>query len=332
MPSDRDALGGYFGVEPVGAAQAWPWPGGRLYQSGRAAFLALVQWLAPKAIWMPWFICDTMSESLAQAGVGVRRYALGTDFRIARPPRLAKAEVLLYVNYFGLCDDIEAELEAAYPREQLIFDHAQALYAAPAGVATIYSPRKFVGVPDGGILVTDLPVPAPRIRDEGSEGRLRGPRLRDALGAEAGHAAFQEAEAGLRGLPPMEMSLLTQGLLSGIDHAGVAAKRRRNFEWLHEALRTGNRLRLSLGTRQVPLCYPFWPESPFDRALLQRARVYLPTYWPELLDGASRVPSAEQTWAREWLPLPIDQRCDTAELQRRVVEPLLGQATRRGLA
>lgn len=323
-PPHRDALGGYFGVEPTGAAQPWPWPGGLLYQSGRAAFLALVECLRPEAVWMPWFICDAMCEPLAQAGIRIRRYALGADFRIAAAPSLAAREALLYVNYFGLCGDIVSELETTYPREQLIVDHAQALYAAPAGIASIYSPRKFVGVPDGGILLTALPVPPPDARDDGSEGRLRGPRLRDALGAEAGRAAFREAEASLSGLPPLAMSLLTQHMLAGIDHAGVAEARRRNFEHLHVALRDYNRLRLCQPSLpgEVPLCYPFWPARAIDRALLHRAGVFVPTYWPELI-ADRRAAAPERRWAQEWLHLPIDQRCDTAQLQERIVEPLV---------
>ena len=38
----------------------------------------------------------------------------------------------------------------------IIFDNSQAFYSKQYGTAGIYSPRKFFGLPDGGILCTDL--------------------------------------------------------------------------------------------------------------------------------------------------------------------------------
>jgi hypothetical protein len=246
---------------------------------------------------------------------------LSADFRIVAPPRLGAGEVLLYVNHFGLCDAIERELEAAYPRECLVFDHAQALYAGPGGAATIYSPRKFLGVADGGILATGDAVPAPVRVDPGSEGRLLARMLRTSRGAEAGFQAFREAEQSLDGQPPLTMSALTRRVLAAVDHDRVAEQRRRNFEFVHAALGKHNRLRLALLPGQVPLCYPLWPRRAVPRAALHRARVYVPTYWPELLEDP-RTPPAERGWAAEWLHLPIDQRYDTATLHTHVVAPI----------
>lgn len=325
VPADRDALGGYFGVGCAVQSQPWPWPGSLLLQSARAGLLALVQTLAPKAFWLPWFICDAMAEPLRQQGIRIHRYALGEDLRIVAPPRLAADEYLLYVNYFGLCDAVVSELEQAYPRERLVLDHAQALYARPAGTATLRSPRKFIGLPDGGILTTDRPVPPPAATDQESLARLRGPLLRMAFGAEAGHAEFQRAERGLAGQPPLNMSLLTHRLLAATDHAQLQAIRRRNFEFVDAALRGHNRLQWQLGEHQVPLCYPFWPRRPIERAELHRARIYVPTYWPELLEPGHPAPAQERAWAAQWLALPIDQRYDTQLLQELLVQPLLDE-------
>lgn len=51
----------------------------------------------------------------------------------------------------------------------LIVDNALALYSpARSGVASLYSPRKFSGLPDGGIAVMDAErsLPEPEERDE----------------------------------------------------------------------------------------------------------------------------------------------------------------------
>ena len=56
---------------------------------------------------------------------------------------------VLYVNYFGLCDENVERLLQEVPKEKLIIDNSQALFALPSNaMATIYSIRKFIGVPD----------------------------------------------------------------------------------------------------------------------------------------------------------------------------------------
>lgn len=329
VPASEDAIGGYIGVEPSCAAGPWPWRGGLLFQSARAAFTAFLASTAPRTVWLPWFICGSMLEPLHRCGVAVRRYALREDFRIEAPPSLGHGEALVYVNYFGLCGDVEAELVATYPGDRLIFDHAQALYAPPGGVATLYSPRKFLGVPDGGVLMTSREVAAPDRVDDASLARIQARLLRTAAGAEAGFVAFQEAERSIDGQEPLGMSVLTRRLLGAVDHARVQELRRRNFDFVHQALGRHNRLRLRCEGGQVPLCYPFWPALPLSRAEFHRARVYLPVYWPELLEDP-RVPPAERTWAAEWLHLPIDQRYDTATLQTYVVAPICAMLEERG--
>jgi hypothetical protein len=271
-----------------------------------------------------------MLEPPRQAGIPVRRYTLDDSLRITAPPTLAAGELLLGVNHFGLGDAAGAELLRLFPAEQLVFDHAQALYAPAPGVPTLYSPRKFVGLPDGGLLAAAPDVTPPHLTDTGSAARLLAARLRSSAGAEAGHGAFRQAEHSLSDLPPLAMSQLTLGLLCSVDHARVRQVRRRNFAFLHAALQGYNRLQFTLGPDQVPLCYPFWPQTPVALADLHRARVYAPIYWPELLVDGHPAPAAERRRAAEWLALPIDQRCSTEVLQHHIVEPMLRRQARAG--
>lgn len=72
-------------------------------QSARNALLALLQHGRPTAVWMPWYICDSMLEPLLACGIPVKHYALDSQLGIAGDIPLAAGEWLLYVNYFGLC-------------------------------------------------------------------------------------------------------------------------------------------------------------------------------------------------------------------------------------
>ena len=324
IPDAQDAIGGYFSME-VGRIEPIAFhPGATAFQSGRAAFRAVLESRRPKRVHLPWYLCDSMAEPLRQCGVEKQRYAIDENFRIAEPPSLRPDDWLLYVNYFGLCDAVVDELLLSYPANQVVVDNSQAFFAAPTRVlATLYSPRKFFGVPDGGYLVA----PTTRLhafeRDTDSVLRSRHLMTRLALGAEAGYAQYVEAERTLSDQPARHMSRMTEQLLSGIDHADVRHRRRQNFDLLQSHLGPYNELRWSLREDQVPLCYPLLIRRDGLREELMRARVYVPRYWPDLLASEALLPQRERRLAADLLPLPIDQRCAPEALMRYIVSPLL---------
>jgi hypothetical protein len=312
----QSAIGGYFGLElPRGSGHFHPHAS--RFQSARAAFLALLLAHRPSRVWMPWFACDSILEPLRMSGVPIARYALGADFTVGDQVALQPGEWLLVVNYFGIHDDAVAQVLRHFPSEQVIVDNAQAWYSRPRPcLATLYSPRKFFGVPDGGYLVTDLRIPEPCIEDSGSRERFTHLLARLAAGAEAGYDAFVAAERGLAEQPPYRMSQLTAALLGSIDYEAAAHRRLQNFTLLHAALARGNMLDLHLSEGAVPMCYPYRPRRAGLREKLRAARIYVATYWPEVLAAASQAPEADRALAQEILPIPCDQRYDTGDMAR----------------
>ena len=58
---------------------------------------------------------------------------------------------LLYVNYFGICQHQERQVLERFGASRVVLDRSQAFFADPIDcLATIYSPRKFFGVPTEG--------------------------------------------------------------------------------------------------------------------------------------------------------------------------------------
>ncbi|TWO66649.1 hypothetical protein FN976_26405 [Caenimonas sedimenti] len=322
----EDAIGGYLPLElGVGGPDHLP-AGGRRFQSGRGAFLALLQAVRPAAVWLPHYLCDSMAQPLAQAGLTTRRYGLDPEFLPDAPQRLAPDELLLHVNYFGLLGAVQQRLLERYDPTQLVFDNSQAWFAPTRSVlATIYSPRKFLGLPDGGILIAPQVALPEFERDAGSLARCTHLLKRHAAGAESGYADFGAAEASLDGLPPLAMSALTERLLEAADGRRVRERRRENFALLAQAFDSVNALRWSLTADDVPLCYPLLAARAGVRDALRAQRIYTPCYWPELLDGRP-LPAREMALAQRLVALPLDQRYDAATLSRRllpVLRPLL---------
>ena len=306
------AIGGYFELE-LPQAEASLHGDALRFQSSRAAFLALLRAGRPTAVWMPWYICDAMIEPLRMTGTPVKRYRLDPDLRVDSAD-LAPGEWLVYVNYFGLCARQVDDVLNRFPRDQVLIDNAQALFAAPADcLATLYSPRKFLGVPDGGYLVTRQPVDLPSTTDDGSLQRCGHLLTRLAKDAEAGYADYAAAEESLKQQEPLRMSALTERLLAGVDYDSVRARRVENFAFLHEKLQRYNRFEFRYDEQAAPLCYPFFNAPAGVRETLRARRIYTPTYWPDVAD-AEGAPDFERQLPGSTLCLPCDQRLSREDL------------------
>ena len=237
-------IGGYFELE-------LPESSGHFYsqalkfQSARAAFYALIETGKPQRVWMPKYICDSMLLPLQALKIEVVFYDLNEQLGVCHSVQLSENDWLLYVNYFGVCSEQETQLLKQFNPNQLIFDHAQAFYAPPRNcLATIYSPRKFFGVPDGGYLVTELPVIEPETIDMQSVSRCTHLLQRLDGDITAGYESFQTTEASFDDVLPRKMSTLTSKMLASIDYQAIKNKRNANFQFLHENLAQMNGLKI----------------------------------------------------------------------------------------
>jgi hypothetical protein len=322
MSSEQDermsteAIGGYFQLELPPAGTEYHRDALR-FQSSRAAFLALLRAGRPSAVWMPWYICESMCEPLVMAGIPIRRYELDERLRV-KSAELAGGEWLLYVNYFGLCDSNVSDVLDRFPRERVVIDNAQAFFAQPHDcLATLYSPRKFVGVPDGGYLVTNKAICAPEQVDHASLDRCAHLLKRIADDAESGYADYAAAEESLRLQEPKCMSALTQRILAGIDYADVRARRVENFAFLHEKLQRYNRFSFDPSPDAAPLCYPYRGAPAGLRDELRAQRIYTASYWAEVAATES-APDFERGLPGSTVFLPCDQRLSRAQREMMV--------------
>jgi hypothetical protein len=309
------AIGGYFELE-LPAKGEIPYPEAIRFQSARASFLALLRAGKPKRVWMPRYICDSMVKPLRTAGVAIGYYSIDERFEIVDDLNLAVDEWLFYVNYFGICAANVDRILSRFNAAQVVLDHAQAFYAPPrACLATIFSPRKFFGVPDGGLLVTKLAVATPAETDGKSVERSTH-LLRRLLGdPELGYAEYQHAEQTLDAMEPLQMSALTSRLLGAADFEAVRVRRNANFRLLHASLGQKNRLTIDLDSINGPLCYPYLGSADSLRETLIRQRVFVAKYWTDVLSAVDQ-DSCEARLTHGLIPFPCDQRYGEAEMKK----------------
>lgn len=312
----QDMMGGFFGLElPV--FDNFPYREGSCcayLSSGRAAFECLLMNIPrPACVWAPRFLCDTMLQAPARLGIPVKRYACTAQLAPILP-EVQENELVLLVNYFGLTGEAVSKAAASLPG-RCVVDATTALYSPPLpGVPTIYSPRKFAGVPDGGVLCAPSP-----IRHLPTETQVSAPLSMHLLerlesGATTASRSCEAAEEALSA-PARRMSRLTRRLHQSIDFEAAARKRLENYAALHQTLGSINRLQLPSTPQHAPMCYPLVSGIPGLRDALIDAGIALPLYWPEVIEETDAC-DEENRLARTLLPLPLDQRYEKCDMER----------------
>ncbi len=338
------AVGGFLELRlPAAAASpstVWSrWVGSEAtawtLQNARSALNALWTVYRPARIFLPAYICVEVAEAVPN-GIPIHYYEV--DERLhpivhVLAHRLRSGDHVLAVDYFGRCPSDEF-LALARSRSDIgwIEDRAQALDPGPEwGTWQLYSPRKLLGVPDGGILVASsradpldaLPTKAPE------DFAFVLPYLARAEDpCETDNARWYEmyvrAEDRMA-TGRVRMTEMTTAALKTIDAAADGAIRRTNYRVLHSRLRDW----AFIPDDQItfaPLGFPV--RVPSASALanhLRQHRVFAARHWQALPSPPSEHPVAHRL-ADELLTLPCDYRYSPADMHEVAEEVLRGLA------
>ena len=315
------AIGGYFSWEFPMNKVAFPHEQGALVNSGHGALQLILQRIGGVSkVWIPYFTCDIVPDALKAIGVAYGFYHINFDLEIENLPELKEGEYLLYTNYFGIMDSYVAVLAKVYG-SRLIIDNAQAFFAPEIEQShQIYSPRKFVGVPDGGIAVSPLALDVEKMPVNDASGRCGHLLLRAEGNVAEGYSCFQNNDNALRGQPLARMSRLTKSILHSLDYKKIVETRLKNYAYLHSALKDFNGAARLLQIRGLesfscPMVYPYYTEDFTLRSRLIKEKIFVATYWPNVLQWCSPA-DAEYALCNHILPLPIDQRYGEEDMKK----------------
>lgn len=273
--------------------------------TGRNSLLYLVKAKKISKIYLPYFLCNSVSDMLSKHGINFEYYCIGKDFLPIFEEKLKKDEYLYLVNYYGqITYDVVKKFKEQY--NNIILDNTQSFFQKPdLDIDTIYSCRKYFGVPDGAYLSTNV------VLDEILEEDQSGSRMKHILGRFEGQASdyyneFKKNDEAFKELPIKSMSKLTRNILGAIDYEKVIGTRNRNLEYLHDCL--GDRNILDIKLTYGPFAYPYYVENGIEiRKKLAEKKIYIPTLWPNVL-VENLENSIEYDYAANILPLPCDQR------------------------
>lgn len=306
-------IGGYLGLEDFGGA---PYHEGAVaLDSARSCLAYLVELRGIRCMALPDLMCSAVPQACDRAGCAHRTYRIGMDFLPVYDFELAEDEWLYLADYYGTLSAEAVARALDFAGGRVVVDEVQGFFRKPwAGADTIYTCRKFFGVPDGAYLATrdgaelacELPACCSAVRMAHVLGRAED-------GGSAHYAEYSAAEDGIGQNGPEAMSEVTRRLMSGVDYGRVKVARERNFAVLAGLL--GPRNLLDPGTPEGPYMYPFLVKGAGDaRRRLALRGIYVPTLWPNVLSECPEGTTARR-YAEGVLPLPIDQRYSVDDMR-----------------
>ena len=310
---DLPAIGGYFELE-LPLNQGHFHDAIRLNSARSCLALSLLR-SGTKRLFLPRYICNSAIEPLTFHNIAFDFYSIDKDLEIKDNISLGKDEKILYVNYFGIKSRYTNALAKTYG-PSLIIDSTQAFFETyPDSSDSVYSCRKFFGVPDGGYLlpngntnVSDYPIEQVSDRCRHLLGRLEN-------GASQHYSDYKANEAALTYNGIKRMSRISERLLSSVDYDSARSIRSDNFQALHTHLQQFNHLSMDTDSVTGPMCYPLLSSSERLHEHLIRNNIFTPRYWTDVFEHDIRDDSIEGTFADRLVPLPIDQRYNSADMK-----------------
>ena len=303
-------IGGYFGLEKLISDEYYP--DLVAVNNARCALLYIIKARHYKKVYLPYFLCDSVRLVLERERIPFEEYRIDRSFLPLLDIHTNSDEVVYIVNYYGLISEKQLiSLKNRYGN--IVVDNAQAFFTRPIeGIDTIYSCRKFFGVPDGGYAYTDaefqdtIPVDVSMGRMKHILGRFEGNSASDY------YDYFNNNDESFKEIELRHMSKLTHNILGAIDYQAAKRQREENFLFLSKALRERNLLEVDCPPG--PYAYPFYIQNGMTiKKQLAKKKIYVATLWPNVIGTGLDI---ETEFTENILPLPCDQRYSEVDMQR----------------
>jgi len=333
MSAER-IIGGMFGLQLGSCARPTPAPFLRakavLLAYARCGLRVLVERLQSGRIWMPSYLCGVLVDALGALRARVRFYPVNFDLKITDRVWLEEVrpgDLAVLISYFGFPCDKECATLLKESGAWVLEDACQALLSERVGRQSdfvLFSPRKFLGVPDGGILVVQAEVDFGDLVIEPPPAAwwlktLEAAVLRREFDLHGGERRWFELFRETDTTCPIgayAMSELSRLLLEqAFDYEVIGRRRRENYRVLLDELGEFAVFQ-SLPEGVVPLGFPMrHAERDRLRQALFQKQIYPCLHW-EIRGYVPESFAESHRLASQIMTLPCDQRYDSEDMRR----------------
>jgi dTDP-4-amino-4,6-dideoxygalactose transaminase len=300
--------------------------------NARSCIYILVQHLSPSQIWIPSFLCNAIVESVSLSNVKTRYFEVNNHLEITSLEWLENVrdgDLVIVIDYFGFPQETSFLMRLKSTGAWILEDACQTFPTEDIGVYSdfvLFSPRKLVGVPDGGILnfkgsvdltYYDLQPPPPNWWLKVFKAALLRREFDIYGGDRYWFTLFQDSEADSP-IGEYEMSELSKNLLiHNFDYDDIANTRLNNYLTINNHL-SEIALFPNINYGVIPLGYPIiLPNRDKVREILFSHNIYPPIHWsiegvvPKLFHQSHQLSSRIMT-------LPCDHRYNSRDMERMV--------------
>jgi len=280
---------------------------------GNALLIYLLNHSTYYRIHIPAYCCSSISKKLERYHIRFKFYNNEAGLALSHSfiNNLDGGDLLVVANIFGVMDEnLNQIIELSKNRGvHLVIDSAHSIAFEAQAQATLYSPRKFIGIPDGGILDTCQSLEIAVSNDKVHQVDLGHLSLRKAGRISEGYIRFLENEKKIEDAAPCAMSFLSRDIVTSFPIEQSIVQRLNNFSMLHTALYSYNDIFSNYHIPRLasPLYYPFLHrEGKRIRDSLITMGVFCPVFWR----GIETLPLSmyEKRLLNDCVLLPIDHR------------------------
>jgi len=310
--------------------------------------LAVCETANPGAAWLPSYLCGAVLDPFRKLGVPLRYYdphPASEPVELAWTKDVERGDLVLTIHYFGFPNRTLPVAQLAQQGAIVVEDASQGLFVKqqyPETHCILYSPRKFLGVPDSGVMVSssnndirsELLEPPPGDWWKNALAMVQMRREFDLIGGEnLWFPLFLDVEKTFPLGPYRSSDLAKLTLESGTDYQFIQRTRRENYAVLLERLKQFA-LFPELGAETVPLGFPVRVNPARRNAILgdlYKQRIYPPVHWH--IEGI--VPEEHRQshlLSKSILTLICDQRYSASDMKRQADSFLLAATESETLA
>lgn len=281
--------------------------------TGRNALLYLIKTKKIEKLFIPYYLCDSISNLLDKQNIEFEYYKIRENFFPKFGKKLSNNEYIYIVNYYGQLSNKKIK-NIQLKFNNIIVDNTQSFFQKPLeGIYTIYSCRKYFGVPDGAYLSSNE---GDKLNIEVDKSKARMGHILGRFEEKASdyYFDFKSNDRSLANTDLKFMSNLTKNILMAIDYNKVRRIRNENFEYLHDKLKKINQLKLL--KPEGAFSYPLKVKNASAiREKLIKEKIYIPLLWPNVLK-MSEIESVAYRYSNNILPLPCDQRYNVKNMEK----------------
>ena len=295
--------------------------------SCRSAILHSIRCYNVKKVWIAKYQCDEVISFLKREKCELLFYDVDEEFNPLLDTNEQDTAIVL-TNYFGLLGDRHF-LPLIKKYKNVIIDNAQALFYHPIdGCLNCYSPRKFVGSPDGAYVI-GKEVNKFEYEQDMSSDTSQFLLMHYEQGCEGdAYVRKKENDARINSSGIKLMSPLTYAILDSYDYERVIKKRKENFRYARKLFDRINKFSIGklVEDDAVPMGYPLWNEKAEIIPEFHKNKIFQARYWEYLIDTASKE-SLECRWVKYMALICIDQRYGKEEIdfQNEIVKKCLNK-------